>query len=191
MADTEPGERPLHPDRRQFEANCDNGFVQPLERFQPNIFLMGSTTMRKDLTASEESKTPETPKRDEELRQSPRLGCRGFGAIQTLPASERPCPARILNLSVGGCLMELKAPLDLAMDEIVELLFNVNQMPFRVRATVRALRSKGLVGFEFLQLSERTRRHLCELIGELIEGLIKLHKKELANLPAKKDKGRR
>jgi len=87
--------------------------------------------------------------------------------------------------------MELKAPLDLAMDEIVELLFNVNQMPFRVRATVRALRSKGLVGFEFLQLSERTRRHLCELIGELIEGLIKLHKKELANLPAKKDKGRR
>jgi hypothetical protein len=87
--------------------------------------------------------------------------------------------------------MELKGPLDLAMDEIVELIFNVNQMPFRVRATVRALRSKGQVGFEFIQLSERTRRHLCELIGELIEGLIKLHKKDLANHPVKKDKNHR
>ncbi|HUD74311.1 MAG TPA: PilZ domain-containing protein [Terracidiphilus sp.] len=161
--------------------------MQPLERFQPNIFLMGSITMEKGLKTSEESKTLEMPKRAEELRQSPRLGCRGFGAIQTLPASERPCAARILNLSVGGCLMEVKGPLDLALDEIVELIFNINQMPFRVRAKVRSIRLKGLVGFQFLQLSERTRRYLHELIGELIENLVKLHKKELADHPDKED----
>lgn len=143
--------------------------------------------MEKNLKTSEESKVFEMPKRAEELRQSPRLGCRGLGAVQTLPASERPCPARILNLSVGGCLMELKAPLDLAVSEIVELIFNINQMPFRVRAKVRALRSKGLVGFQFLQLSERTRRYLHELIGELIESLIKLHNKELDDHPVKED----
>ena len=143
--------------------------------------------MKKDPKASEESKTFEMPKRDEELRQSPRLGCRGFGAVQTLPASERPSPARILNLSAGGCLMELKAPLELAVDEIVELIFNINQMPFRVRARVRAIRSKGLVGFEFLQLSERTRWHLLELISELIESLVKFHNRDLANFPAKED----
>jgi hypothetical protein len=143
--------------------------------------------MKKDPKESEESKTFEMPKRAEELRQSPRLGCRGFGAVQTLPASERPCPARILNLSVGGCLMELKAPLELAVDEIVELIFNVNQMPFRVRAKVRAVRSKGLVGFQFLQLSERTRRFLHELIAELIENIINLHNKELADHPVKED----
>jgi len=191
MADTELAERPLHADRGQFEANCNYGFMQPLGRFQPNVILMGSITMEKGLRTSEESKAPEMPKNAGEHRQSPRLGCRGFGAIQTLPANERPCPARILNLSMGGCLMELKGPLDLAVDEIVELIFNVNQTPFRVRAKVRALRSKGLVGFQFLQLSERTRRHLCELIGELIEGLVKLHKKDLANLPVKKDTKRR
>lgn len=170
----------------QFEANCDCGFVQPLERFQPNIFLMGSITMEKGLKTSEESKTLEMPKRAEELRQSPRLGCRGYGAVQTLPASEQPCPARILNLSVGGCLMELKGPLDIAVDEIVELIFNVNQMPFRVRGKVRVVRPKLLVGFQFLELSERTRWHLHELIGELIEGLVKFHKKDLANHPVKK-----
>ena len=83
--------------------------------------------------------------------------------------------------------MELKRPMELAVDEIVELIFNVNQMPFRVRAKVRAIRSDVLVGFQFLQLSERTRRHLHELIGELIESLIKLHKKELADNPDKED----
>jgi len=83
--------------------------------------------------------------------------------------------------------MELKAPLDLAVSEIVELIFNINQMPFRVRAKVRAIRSKGLVGFQFLQLSERTRRYLHELIGELIESLIKLHNKELADHSIKED----
>jgi hypothetical protein len=157
-----------------------------VEKFQPNILLTGPITMEKDLKTSEESKTPEMRKGAEELRQSPRLGCRGIGEIQTLPVSEPPCPAKILNLSVGGCLMELKRPLDLAVDEIVELLFTVNQMPFRVRAKVRAVRLKALVGFQFLRLSERSQRYLHELIGELIESLVKLHKKDLANHPVKK-----
>jgi hypothetical protein len=143
--------------------------------------------MEKDLKTSEESTTPEIPKTGEENRQSPRLGCGGIGAIQTLPACERPFPARILNLSVGGCLMELQGPLNLAMDEIVELIFNVNQMPFHVRGKVRTVRSKVLIGFQFLQLSERTRRQLQELIGELIEALVKLHKKDLANHSLKED----
>jgi hypothetical protein len=135
----------------------------------------GAITMKKD------------PKEGEELRQSPRLGCRGIGAIQKIPYSEAPCPAKILNLSMGGCLMELKGPLDLAVDEVVELIFSVNQTPFRVRGKARAIRTKGLVGFQFLQPSERTRWHLHELIGELIESLVKLHKKNLANHPVKEN----
>lgn len=82
--------------------------------------------------------------------------------------------------------MELKGPLDLAVDEIVELLFTVNQMPFRVRGKVRTVRLNVLVGFQFLHLSERTRRFLHELIGELIEGVVKLHKENLNNHPVKK-----
>jgi hypothetical protein len=141
--------------------------------------------MEKDLQTSEESKTPEMPKTGVEQRQSTRLECEGAGAIQTLPACERPFPAKILNLSVDGCLMELQGPLDLATDEIVELLFTVNQMPFRVRGKIRAVRSIVLVGSQFLQLSERTRRHLHELIEELIEALVKIQEKDLADHPIK------
>jgi hypothetical protein len=142
-----------------------------------------------ELNAAEEAKQPselkaeEKPKTNEDLRSSPRLQCSGLAGIQTLPVSEKPFPAKIMNLSVGGCLMKLEMPLILAMDEIVELLFCVNQMPFRVRGKVRAIRSDTLIGFQFPHLSTRSRRQLEDLIGELIEHIVKLHRESIANRP--------
>jgi hypothetical protein len=139
-----------------------------------------------ELKTAEEQKTPEEPKAQEkpepgeELRRAPRLQCSGLAGIQTLPAVEKPCPAKIINLSVGGCLIESEVPLTLAMDEIVELIFCVNHMPFRVRGKVRSIRSATLMGFQFPQISDRVRRQLEDLVGELIERLAKLHKESLA-----------
>lgn len=154
--------------------------------------MMGSIKMGQEANAieelktGEEQKTPEEPKAQEkpesgeELRRAPRLQCSGLAGIQTLPAVEKPCPAKIVNLSIGGCLIESERPLKLAADEIVELIFCVNHMPFRVRGRVRAIRSDTLIGFQFPQLSERVRMQLLDLVGELIEHLAKLHKESLA-----------
>ena len=131
----------------------------------------------------DEPQEKEKPKTNEELRSSPRLQCAGLAGVQTLPNDERPFPAKIINLSIGGCLMKTEMPLTVAMDEIVELIFCVNLMPFRVRGMVRAIRSETLVGFQFLHLSARSRRQLEELIGELIEHIIKLHRESIANHP--------
>jgi hypothetical protein len=139
-----------------------------------------------EVKTGEEQKAPEEPKaqvkaaQGEELRRAPRLQCSGLAGIQTLPAVEKPCPAKIINLSIGGCLIESERPLALAVDEIVELIFCVNQMPFRVRGRVRAIRSETLMGFQFPQISDRVRRQLEDLVGELIEHLAKLHKESLA-----------
>jgi hypothetical protein len=152
-----------------------------------NVLPMGSMTMEQQAKTVEAFKTGDEPKMQEEsktepeLRRSPRLQCSGLAGIQTLPACEKPCPARIVNLSIGGCLMELEKPLTLAKDEIVELIFCVNQMPFRVRGKVRAIRSEILVGFQFPQLSDRIRRQLEDLVGELIDHLKKLHQVSLEN----------
>jgi hypothetical protein len=140
-----------------------------------------------ELKTPEEPKTEKKPNKDEELRRSPRLQCAGLAGIQTLPACEKPVPAKIMNLSIGGCLMELERPLTLVIDEIVELIFCVNQMPFRVRGKVRAIRSETLVGFQFPQLSDRVRMQLEDLIGELIDHLARLHKESLAHRPAQDD----
>jgi len=133
--------------------------------------------------APEEAKEQEKLKSDEELRRAPRLQCSGLAGIQTLPACEKPCPAKIINLSIGGCLMESEKPLTLAMDEVVELIFCVNHMPFRVRGKVRAIRSHTVMGFQFPQLSDRVRMQLQDLVGELIDHLRKLHQESLLASP--------
>lgn len=138
--------------------------------------------------APEDPKAKEKPKTDEELRRAPRLQCSGLAGVQTLPACDKPVPAKILDLSVGGCLMETDRPMTLALDEIVELIFCVNHMPFRVRGKVRAIRSEKLVGFQFPQLSDRTRMQIEDLVGELIDHLKKLHQESIANRPAEEER---
>ena len=76
--------------------------------------------------------------------------------------------------------MKSEWPLPLSENEIVELIFRVNHMPFRVRGQVRAIRSRTVVGFQFPQLSDRVRRQLEDLIGELIDHLKKLHQESVA-----------
>jgi hypothetical protein len=137
--------------------------------------------------APEEPKAQEKPEPGEELRRAPRLQCSGLAGIQTLPAVEKPCPAKIVNLSIGGCLIESERPLKLAVDEIVELIFCVNHMPFRVRGRVRSIRSETLIGFQFPQLSDRVRMQLQDLVGELIDHLKKLHQESLAKSPDRDD----
>ena len=131
--------------------------------------------------APQDSAAQEKPKAGENRRLNPRLQCSGSAGIQTLPVREKPCPAKIIDLSIGGCLMEFERPLALAKDEIVELIFSVNHMPFHVRGQVRAIRSETLVGFQFPHLIDRVREHLRDLIRELIEQNKKIRQEILAN----------
>jgi c-di-GMP-binding flagellar brake protein YcgR len=104
-------------------------------------------------------------------RRTQRVDCGGLAGVQKLPAIEEPIFAKIENLSEGGCLMKLDAPsaahVVLELDEKVELSFEVKQLPFRILARVRVLRSNTMIGFQFCDMSERAKRHLQDLIEEL------------------------
>jgi c-di-GMP-binding flagellar brake protein YcgR len=102
---------------------------------------------------------------DTEKRRYPRFECTGTGGIHI--TSEPPYFARVANLSLEGCLMVLQKPHPFPLDMTVELTFEVNRLPFRVRAQVRAVRSDKMIGFQFLQVSRRTQWQLEELIAEL------------------------
>jgi len=104
------------------------------------------------------------PGRERRLHQ--RVECVGTATIlarQDLPR----WPARILDLSLGGCLLELPEPQELVLEDMVELTFTVNSEPFRVRGEVRSLRTPCQIGFRFHNLSPRTRRRVKELIADL------------------------
>jgi hypothetical protein len=101
-------------------------------------------------------------------RRHPRLECDGIADVQLL-GSPVHGSARILDLSIEGCLVELEAPLELAMGVVVEITFTVNQLPFRVRAEVRAPRSEKSLGFRFPLLSARSQAQIQDLVEELGE----------------------
>jgi hypothetical protein len=105
---------------------------------------------------------------DTEKRRYPRFECTGTGGVR-IASSEPPSCAKILDLSVEGCLMKLQQPPSIPMDLMVELTFNVNRLPFRVRALVKVIRSATMIGFQFHQVSKRTQMHLEDLIEELAE----------------------
>jgi c-di-GMP-binding flagellar brake protein YcgR len=107
-----------------------------------------------------------------EQRRYPRLGCIGPAAVQIGPG-EDPCPAVIVDLSAGGCLMELRGPQRLSQEMVVELTFDVNHLPFRVRGQVRAIRSDTRIGFQFHLLRERVRMQIEDLMKELTEDIMK------------------
>jgi len=100
-----------------------------------------------------------------EMRLHSRIECLGRATILTTQDAPR-CPAKILDLSFGGCLMEPRNPNNLALEMMVELTFSLNYEPFRIRGEVRSLRP-GAVGFQFHSLSPRTTRRLRELIADL------------------------
>ncbi len=112
----------------------------------------------------------------EEQRRHPRLRCFGSGEVH-FEVNGVPCPAKVLNLSLEGCLLILQAPdqqpwmepLTVAPDQFVEILFSVNQLPFRVRGQVKVIRPNQELGLQFPALGHRTRTRLEDLIEELRE----------------------
>jgi len=106
-----------------------------------------------------------------EKRRYPRFECKGPATIQ-VTADAAPTPAKIVNLSAEGCLIELQKPERLSQDTVVELTFNVNDLPFRVWGRVKAIRSSTAVGFEFPLMSDRVKDRLAILIEQLIEDFV-------------------
>lgn len=108
---------------------------------------------------------------ENERRRHPRFECEGIAAVQVAPY-EHPSPASIANLSLEGCLVVLARPRRLIVNTLVELAFNVNRLPFRIRGRVKVVRSSTKVGFEFHQVSHRMLLQLQDLIGELKEAAV-------------------
>ena len=107
-----------------------------------------------------------------EQRRYPRIKCTGPAAVQIAPGEEI-CPATIVNLSARGCLIHLRRPQRLSRDMLVELTFEINHLPFRVRGQVKALRTDTTIGFQFPLLSERVRNQLEDLMKELMENIMR------------------
>ncbi len=110
---------------------------------------------------------------DRNQRRHKRVQCIGTADVYLSPTGE-PQAARIKDLSLEGSLLALETAPAPEQGSLVEMAFTVNQLPFRVRAIVRAIRPNRMIGVEFELISERTRVRLHDLISELEEGSDKI-----------------
>jgi hypothetical protein len=82
-------------------------------------------------------------------------------------------PGRILNLSLGGCQIRMEERFNVGIYVRVEAEFFLHGLPFRVGGVSQAIVDKFTIGIRFLDMSERRRLQLSELIEEIAEAKAK------------------
>jgi len=76
---------------------------------------------------------------------------------------------RILDLSLGGCRLSTDERFNVGIFVRVEAEFYLHGMPFRVAGVIQTILDKNTIGIRFLDMSERRRGQLTELMAEMAE----------------------
>lgn len=76
---------------------------------------------------------------------------------------------RIIDLSLGGCRIRTDERFPVGIYTRVEVEFHLEGLPFRLGGVIQAIHNRNTVGIRFLDLSERKRQQVQELIDELAQ----------------------
>ena len=74
---------------------------------------------------------------------------------------------RILDLSLGGCRIHTDERFKVGIYTRVETEFRLEGLPFRLGGVIQAIHDHNTIGIRFLDLSERKRQQVQELIDEI------------------------
>ncbi|MGB6687903.1 MAG: PilZ domain-containing protein [Terracidiphilus sp.] len=76
---------------------------------------------------------------------------------------------RILNLSLGGCSIRTEERFPVGIYTRVETEFHLEGLPFRLGGVVQAIKERQHIGIRFLDMSQRKREQVEQLIAEIEE----------------------
>jgi hypothetical protein len=76
---------------------------------------------------------------------------------------------QILDLSLGGCRIRTAARFPMGIYTRVEAEFRLQGVPLRLAGVVQAIHGRDLVGIRFLDVSQRKREQVAELIEEIMK----------------------
>jgi hypothetical protein len=134
-----------------------------------------STTAEKPMLVTEPSEkthaNPQAPKRPAERRSQSRHAV-DTSAKLLLIKTAISMPGRILNLSMGGCRIRTDERFNVGIYVRVEAEFYLHGLPFRVGGVSQAILDPNTIGVRFVDMSERRRDLLAELIAEIAEAAL-------------------
>ena len=76
---------------------------------------------------------------------------------------------QILDLSLSGCRIHTDERFPVGIYARVEMEFQLKGLPFRLGGVIQAIHNRNMVGIRFLDLSERKRQQVLDLIDEIEE----------------------
>lgn len=102
-----------------------------------------------------------------ERRKEARYLCYGQVRMNRIPGVARS--GRIVDLSRGGCLIEMRLPVYVSQGSAIELAVQTRGIALRIQGKVAFVdRTRpGQIGITFERLSERGQVQLSELVNEL------------------------
>jgi c-di-GMP-binding flagellar brake protein YcgR len=90
-------------------------------------------------------------------------------AVMLLVRSATAMQGKVLDLSVGGCQLRTEQKFTLGIFSRIEVEFHVRGLAFRLQGVTQSIHDQHTLGVRFLDVSERRREQLLELIAELAE----------------------
>jgi len=112
------------------------------------------------------SKSPTDSRSRADRRKEPRHSVDTSVVVRLVDVASK-LEGRIVDLSMGGCRIRTNLPFPLGVFRRVETQFRMNGLPFRLAGVTQAIYDPFQVGIRFLNLSERMREQLKELIEEI------------------------
>lgn len=107
-----------------------------------------------------------------ERRKESRHSVDGNAALTLLNNAVR-LRGRILDISMSGCQFRTDDCFPMGIYSRAEIEFQLDGLPFRLACVTQSLHKRNRVGVRFLDMSERKREQLTELIAEMDELLAK------------------
>lgn len=151
------------------EEESPSGRVKPARR-QPIPFPRPSGPNRTPLQGLPVTSAPVAgpPRGGRERRAQARHTVDSRASILLLDLASRK-DGRILDVSLGGCSIRSDERFPVGIYRRIEVGFTLDGLPFRLPGVIQSVHDRFTVGIRFLDVSDRKREQLQELIGEIEE----------------------
>lgn len=103
-----------------------------------------------------------------ERRAAPRLQCKGLAEFLVLPDGPK-FSGSVVNLCMGGCLIETEKDVPDKVLSNVEVQIDVDDFRLRLAGCIRHIEEAYLVGIQFTDVSLRKKEQIQQLMTELQE----------------------
>jgi hypothetical protein len=116
--------------------------------------------------AATSSQAPAQPNRGRDRRVTHRCGVDTSAVIDLVKIGSK-LAGQIVDLSVGGCRIRTAEKFPVGIYTRVETEFQLHGLPFRLGGVIQTIHNRNTVGIRFLDMSERKKSQVAELITEI------------------------